>query len=59
MARKMARLYGEPLPKSCAQVHYWVIPLKALTFRRPSSIGKVTGRPFVAGRRAAGAQSGD
>jgi hypothetical protein len=34
MARKMARLYGEPLPKSGRQAHYWSVPLKAITFRR-------------------------
>jgi hypothetical protein len=51
MARKMARLYGQPLPKSGQRVHYWTVPLKAITFRHLSSIGKVgkrAGMPFPA-----------
>jgi hypothetical protein len=46
MARKMARLYGEPLPRSGRQAHYWTVPLKAITFRRLSSIGKVPKNAF-------------
>jgi len=48
MARKMARLYGEPLPKSGRQSHYWIVPLKAITFRRLNSLTTRTGRPFPA-----------
>src|SRR6476660_8614441 len=53
MARKMARLYGNPLPKSGRQAHYWTVPLKAITFRRLSSIGKAPRNAFPAlGHRA-------
>lgn len=48
MARKMARLYGEPLPKSGRQTHYWTVPLKAISFRRLSSISKAPRNAFPA-----------
>ena len=59
MDRKCLRLYGEPLPKSGRQAHYWLVPMKAVSFRRLSALGKATGRPFPARKQRAEGQSED
>jgi len=63
MYRKMFRLYGQSRdganPKHSAR---WIVPLKAITFRRLESITKVrkpTGRPFPAAKHAVKGQSED
>lgn len=64
MYRKMLKLYGQSLdganPERAAR---WVIPIKAVSMRRlavaPRSPRKLTGRPFVALKRAAEQQSGE
>lgn len=63
MYRKMLRLYGLSRdgkdPQHSAR---WVVPLKAVSFRRLESISKTrkpTGRPFPARKHAVEGQSDD
>lgn len=56
MARKMLKLYGNPLPKSGRQVHYWTVPAKIVSFRSLSALRKATRMPFVVPKRRAGGQ---
>lgn len=59
MARKMLKLYGQPLPKSGRQAHYWTAPLKIVTFRSLGSLKKGATVPFLTPRRRAGGQFGE
>ena|SRR5579864_4870981 len=40
MARKCLKLYGVPLPKSGSQQHYWKIPYRLVSLRRPNTSEK-------------------
>lgn len=59
MARKCLRLYGEPLPKSGQQVHYWRVPIKAVSLRRLSEPGKPRRMPVNAFKPRSAAASGE
>ncbi len=57
MARKCLRLYGEPLPRSGNQAHYWRIPLKAVSLRRISTSTTPRKVPSSAFKRDSNRQS--
>jgi hypothetical protein len=59
MARKMLKLYGLCLPKSGNNVHYWTVPLKSITFRKLSAVGKPRKAPSSAFKRHTEGQSGE
>jgi hypothetical protein len=59
MDRKMSRLYGAALPKSGQQVRYWAIPLKAVSFRSLTSLGKARGGGGFAKKARGAAQSSE
>ena len=59
MARKMLKLYGHPLPKSGDQTHYWQVPVRAITFRRLETLGKLRGGGGFVKKAHGAAQSGN
>ena len=59
MARKMLKLYGHALQKSGQQAHYWTLPMKSVSFRRPVAAGKPRRMPVGGFKRKNKGQSED